>query len=318
MKVSVIIPVYNRAGLIRDIIDALLSQKIPPFEIIIVDDGSTDNLMDAVKDYPVRYVYQENRGPASARNLGSSLADGDILAFIDSDCIPEKDWLLKLIEGFDNDMIGVVAGSYSIANPESLLSRLIHEEIKWRHMRFGIFIKAFGSYNFGIRKKLFEEIGGFDESYRRASGEDNDLSYRVIKAGYKIRFLSDCLVRHYHTENLFRYLREQWRHGYWRMKVYRDHPDMMKGDDYTSLKDILELPFSFFVVAGIPLFFSSMWFIETGLLFFLAGLSIPCTVEITWRKKRLEYLLLIPLSTIRSFARLGGMLSGLYRFRLRS
>lgn len=311
---SIIIPVYNRASLIGAVIEALLEQTYKPLEIIVVDDGSTDETARVVSSYPVRYIYQKNSGPASARNRGFRESRGDIIAFIDSDCIAKKDWLENLLKGFDSPEVGAVAGSYDIANPESILSRLIHEEIRWRHSRFKGFIRAFGSYNVAIRRTVFEQVGGFDETYRTASGEDNDLSYRILKAGYRIRFMPDALVAHYHTERLFKYLKEQFRHAFWRMKLYRDHPDMTKGDDYTLLKDGIEIPLGAMILAGTPLLFTEYWYAELSLIILFILFSIPMTVEITLKRKDLTYLLLIPLFFLRALSRLGGFLKGIWHF----
>ncbi len=316
LKVSVIIPVYNRAHIIGAVIEALLEQEHKPLEIIIVDDGSTDNTREVVKSYPVKYIYQENRGPASARNRGFRESKGDIVAFIDSDCIAKKDWLKNLIKGFDSSEVGAVAGSYDIANSQSLLSRLIHEEIKWRHSGFKRFIRAFGSYNVAIRREVFEKAGGFDESYRTASGEDNDLSYRILKAGYKIRFVPDALVAHYHTENLFKYLKEQYRHAFWRMKLYKDHPDMIRGDDYTGLKDAIEIPVSVLSLCGLPLLLTQYSFFEFLLLGFLVLLLLPLPVRISLQKRDPRYLIMAMLFFFRALVRAAGMMEGIVRFWL--
>ncbi len=316
-SLSVIIPVYNRAGLIGSVIEALLNQQTPPLEIIIVDDGSTDNTGDVVRSYPVKYIRQENRGPASARNRGFKESKGEVVAFIDSDCIARPDWLEKVLSGFDSPEVGAVAGSYDIANPESLLSRLIHAEIKWRHSRFGRYIRAFGSYNVAIRRDVFERLGGFDETYRTASGEDNDLSYRILKAGYKIRFVPQALVAHYHTEKLFKYLKEQFRHAFWRMKLYKDHPEMAKGDDYTLRRDILEILFAGLCVAGIPFLVLGYPYVELLLFLCLVFLSFPLSIHLMLRNRAPEYILIIPHLTIRSFARLAGMIKGIWNFWIR-
>lgn len=316
LTVSVIIPVYNRAHLIGPVIEALLEQNYKPLEIIIVDDGSMDNTREVVKSYPVKYIYQENRGPASARNRGFRKSKGDIIAFIDSDCIAKKDWLENLIKGFDSPEVGAVAGSYDIANPQSVLSRLIHEEIKWRHLGFKKYIRAFGSYNVVIRREVFEKVGGFDETYRTASGEDNDLSYRILKAGYKIRFMPNALVAHYHTENLFKYLREQYRHAFWRMKLYKDHPDMIKGDDYTTLRDALEMPFSVLSIPGLFLLFTRYWFFEFLLLVCLILLLLPLPVRISLQKKDAIYLMMVTVLFFRALVRAAGMTKGIVRFWL--
>jgi cellulose synthase/poly-beta-1,6-N-acetylglucosamine synthase-like glycosyltransferase len=104
------------------------------------------------------------------------------------------------------------------------------------------FPKAFGSYNVAIRRAVFEAAGGFNTQYRRASGEDNDLSYRIIARGGRIFFRKDVCVDHYHQESLSCYLKEQFRHGIWRLKMYVDHPGMMAGDGYTFWKDMVEIP----------------------------------------------------------------------------
>jgi GT2 family glycosyltransferase len=201
----------------------------------------------------VKYLSQPNAGPASARNCGVRHASGEILLFTDSDCRPEHGWIEKLVQGFSTEDVAVIAGSYGITNPESLLARIIHEEIRYRHeFLMPEFPKAFGSYNFAVRRSVFEEVGGFNTDYRRASGEDNDLSYKILKTGRRIRFLRDVVVDHYHQVDLGKYLKEQFRHGIWRVRMYIDHPDMAAGDDYTFWKDILEVPA---VLAGLAAVF---------------------------------------------------------------
>jgi hypothetical protein len=148
-----------------------------------------------------------------------------------------------MVAGFSLEDIGAVGGSYGIANPDSPLARIIHGEIIFRHKQLmPEFAKSFGSYNVAIRRKVFESAGGFDVSYRNASGEDNDLSYKILRQGQRIRFLKEAVVGHYHQEALTCYLKEQYRHGFWRAKMYIDHPGMAGGDDYTFWKDMAEVP----------------------------------------------------------------------------
>lgn len=254
MIVSVIIPVFNSKATIVRALEALSKQDYTSdFEVIVVDDGSKDNTADLVRTFSnIRYVYQENAGPAAARNHGARLASGEFLCFTDSDCIAHPNWISQLIKSFSDPTIGVVCGSYGIANPESLLARGIHREIIFRHTHLmPDYPKAFGSYNFCVRKDVFLGVGGFSESYRQASGEDNDLSYKIIASGNRIYFNRQALVDHRHTENMLHYLREQFRHGFWRVALYARHPGMAKGDDYTFWKDILEVPWAMLCAAGI-------------------------------------------------------------------
>ena len=243
--VSVIVPAYNASATISRTLEALSRQNCPqPFEVIVVDDGSSDNTAEIAGSFAaVRYVRQENAGPASARNHGAQLARGEYLAFTDSDCVAHEDWIALLLEGFGDAQVGVVCGSYGIANPESWLARCVYEEILWRHNHLmPDFPNAFGSYNFCARKNVFDAVGGFNTAYRHASGEDNDLSYKIVQSGWRIFFKRKALVDHYHPTIVVKYLKEQFRHGFWRFRIYRDHPAMMKGDGYTFWKDIIEMP----------------------------------------------------------------------------
>lgn len=254
MTVSVVIPAYNAAATIGAALKALSIQDYPhPIEIIVVDDGSSDATADVVARYSsVRYVRQENAGPAAARNHGARISTGEFICFTDSDCVPHANWVSGLLSGFSSPDIAVTAGSYGIANPGSLLASGIHAEILFRHaVLMPEFPRAFGSYNFCIRRSMFEQVGGFQETYRRASGEDNDLSYKVVKAGGRIHFLGQrVVVDHFHTSAPGRYLNEQFRHGYWRVKMYADHPEMIAGDDYTFWKDMIEVIWAAAVCAG--------------------------------------------------------------------
>jgi cellulose synthase/poly-beta-1,6-N-acetylglucosamine synthase-like glycosyltransferase len=247
VSVSVIIPAYNASATIGRTLGALAKQNCSrPFEVIVVDDGSFDSTGTVVGLFPtVKYMRQDNAGPAAARNHGAKAAQGEFLAFTDSDCIPHEDWIAQLMAGFSRQQVGVVAGSYGIANPDSRLARCVYKEILWRHSHLmPEYPNSFGSYNFCVRKKVFEEVGGFDTGYRTASGEDNDLSYKVTRSGWRIYFERKALVDHYHPAVLAQYLKEQFRHGYWRVKMYKDHPGMMRGDGYTFWKDIIEMPLS--------------------------------------------------------------------------
>jgi glycosyltransferase involved in cell wall biosynthesis len=265
LQVSVIIPAYNAEDTIADAIEAVFAQDhAGPLELVVVDDGSTDKTADVVRRYArVVYAHQQNAGPASARNHGARLSKGRILFFTDSDCRPERSWISKMMEGFGREGVSVVAGSYGIANPASLLARVIHAEIVFRHrVLMPQFPKFFGSYNFAIRREVFEAAGGFNAQYRRASGEDNDLSYKIIARGGRIFFRRDACVDHYHQESLPCYLKEQFRHGFWRLKMYADHPGMVTGDGYTFWKDIAEIPL---VAAYLSIF---LWPVPAAALFF--------------------------------------------------
>ena len=123
--VSIIIPAHNAAETLAECIEACRQQTYRPLELIVVDDGSTDDTPRIAWVHPVHYIRQDQRGPAAARNRGAREARGAILAFTDSDCVPAEDWAARLVDGFDEDTVAV-GGTYGIANPDSKLARMIH------------------------------------------------------------------------------------------------------------------------------------------------------------------------------------------------
>ena len=338
--ISVVVAVFNSEKTIEKNLQAIFHQDYfssqGKLDLIVVDDGSTDATPEILSTFKaIKCFRQINSGPAAARNRGAQLAQGDFIFFTDSDCVPAPDWISKAMTHFSDPSVGVVAGSYGIMNDQNLLARIIYQEIIFRHHALmPAYPKVFGSYNFGIRRKVFFEVGGFNTRYRYPSGEDNDLSYKIISAGYKIYFARDSLVKHYHPSRISKYLREQYRHGFWRVKMYRDHPGMAGGDDYTFWKDIVEIPivliflisliplvsqqFLFFGVGFIIIFF--LWIIELfyGLVMTrdqLVSSVFPPKTFLAWLK---EGFFLSGIMWLRAFARTLGFSSGFFHFLVKN
>ncbi len=322
MKVSVVIPAHNAQQTIGEAVAQSLAQAKGPMEVevVVVDDGSNDNTAKIAESAGATVVRQENAGPAAARNRGWKSATGRFICFTDSDCIPTAGWLENLLDGFTDSQVGAVAGSYEIANPSSRLARWVHQEIMERHKRMPAFVRAFGSYNVAIPRHVLQATGGFDPVYRRASGEDNDLSYRIIKKGWRIAFRPQAKVAHYHPERLWQYLMQQYRHGFWRAKLYKAHPDMVGGDDYTRLRDRLEpilvlgiVGFSILSVLGIT------GFIWPLLVFLAAYTSIHLSWPVSWwlGEGKADALPYGGVTFLRGFTRTVGLAVGFLRFGLK-
>jgi glycosyltransferase involved in cell wall biosynthesis len=252
--VSIIIPAYNAAATLRPCLEACLNQSYRDTEVIVADDGSTDETPKIAKSFDrVTYLRQGNAGPAAARNHGARLAKGTIIAYTDADCIPATDWIEQLLLGFTEGAIAV-GGTYGIVNEDNLLARLVHYEIIGRHATFSKEVDFLGSFNVAYQKAKFDAVGGFDESFKFASGEDNDLAYRLQDEGGTLHFNRAATVAHHHPENLWPYLRVQAKHGFWRMKVYAKHPARARtGDRYVGFLELIGIPFSLLVLAALPL-----------------------------------------------------------------
>jgi len=318
-KVSVVVPCYNSENTLEKCIDALKKQNYSgDFEILMVDDGSKDSTSEIIKkNKEIKYIFQKNSGPAKARNNGWKHANGDIVVFTDSDCVPEKDWLKEIIKPFDiNDKIGAVGGAYNkTINSNSLLANLIGEEIKFRYLNFGKYTDAHGSYSLAVKKEVLKKINGFNEFYPVATAEDWDLCYKIQSAGYKIYFNKNAKVGHHHPSNLKKYLKTQFRHGFYRMKLYKDNPKRVSGDKYSGNAKYIVV-FSGFIVGFLVLSIFSKSFVFPFLISVLALIILNSRLFF-YLKKRKRFVFAIKdflLQLIRGFAWLFGLIKGLFHF----
>jgi glycosyltransferase involved in cell wall biosynthesis len=198
--ISVIVPVWNDERRIAQCIDALQSQTLRSdlFEIIVVDNGSTDSTASVVARYPnVVLVHEPQPGSYAARNRGLACARGEYVAFTDSDCIPQRDWLevgLNTVAGRTD--IGIVAGRIVFCEPTENYSRAClnyerHISLRQEdYARTGRAITA----NWFSRKNILLEKGGFDATMK--SGADHELSRRVSRSGLQTIYLSTAIVMH--------------------------------------------------------------------------------------------------------------------------
>ena len=213
--VSVIICSYNGGRTLAACLDSLGKLNYPDYEIILVDDGSTDDTRDIAEQFPhVRYIYQENHGLSHARNTGAAAAKGEVFAYTDSDCMADVDWLYYLIGTLvSGDYAGV--GGPNVTPPAQnwiqacvaaapggpshvLLTDTIAEHIPGCNMAF--------------YRWAFENIGGFDPEYHKA-GDDVDFCWRLQQAGCVIAFSPTAIVWHHRRFTLRAFLKQQDGYG---------------------------------------------------------------------------------------------------------
>ncbi len=315
--VSIVIPAYNSSKTIASAIEGCLKQDYDSkkIEIIVVDDGSQDNTKNIVNSYKVKYIYQTNQGPATARNNGWKHANGEIIAFLDSDCIPRKYWLSKMVNHYNLPSVVCVGSRYGIANRESLLACCIFFEFIVRYKRMPRHPKFLGSHGYSFRKSFLETIGGYSEEYKMASHEDNELAYRIIARGYTTVFDKTNIVEHHFPTNIFKYLRIQFWHGFWRMKLYVDHPHMITGDDYSDIWDYAQPPLMLAFLILLPFtFYKTIMFLDLFILACVVFLQIPITLSIISLCMRKRYFVYIPFMIMRAIARSLGMVKGIIKF----
>ncbi len=212
--VSVVIPTYNRKDMLKECLESLFNQTYPKdkYEIIVVNDGSTDGTEEVLKEYAkkapcaFKWLTQQNKGSYAARNLGIKNARGEIICFIDDDCIADKRWLEELVRGFTDDGIGGVGGkikAYSLKTSVEKYAKMDQESA----IRNSFLITCNAAY----RKDILEIVGYFDSYFR--SGGDNDMGIRVTWKGYKLKYASNAIVYHEHRTTLSDLIKQRYNYG---------------------------------------------------------------------------------------------------------
>ncbi|MBV6624752.1 MAG: glycosyltransferase family 2 protein [Rivularia sp. (in: Bacteria)] len=199
VSISVIIPVHNGGDSFRQCLSSLKESEIAPDEVIVVSDADTDGSWLLASEFGAKVIRMPvNQGPAKARNLGASIANSDILYFVDADVVISPDAITQVKIAFENEpSLAALIGSYDDEPGEtnflSQYKNLLHH---YTHQIGNEEAFTFWGACGAIRREIFLSLGGFDESYRRPSIEDIELGYRIANAGYKIKLFKDLHVKH--------------------------------------------------------------------------------------------------------------------------
>jgi lipopolysaccharide/colanic/teichoic acid biosynthesis glycosyltransferase/glycosyltransferase involved in cell wall biosynthesis len=277
MKVSVIIPAHNAAQTIEECIEALLNQSVPrkEYEVIIVDDGSIDGTATLAQSQGVRVITQPRRGPAAARNAGAEQATGEILLFTDADCVPAPTWIEEMTRPFSDPEVVGVKGTY-LTQQRELVARFVQIEYedKYDRMARQERIDFVDTYSAGYRRDVFLANGGFSTIFPTASVEDQELSFRLARKGYRMVFAPKARVYHHHDASLEEYIRRKFNIGYWKALLTQWHPERLVRDSHTPqmLKlQILLLGLAALSLLVIPLWPRSLWIVGGVAALFLVS-----------------------------------------------
>jgi glycosyltransferase involved in cell wall biosynthesis len=199
MLLSVVIPVYNGAPTLSQCLMALAHSDLTPIECIVVDDGSSDGSEITAARYDTRVVsLRERCGPAHARNLGARLASGDLIVFLDADVAVHSDTLRLLAERFEREPdLDALIGAYDdspadqgfVSQFKNLMHSFVHREGNANAFSFWCGCGA-------VKRKVFLDHGGLDESYRRPAIEDIEFGIRLLKSGHKLSLDSEIQCTH--------------------------------------------------------------------------------------------------------------------------
>ncbi len=196
----------------------MAAQTCDTFELIVVDDGGTAPLEPLLAEVPdglsVRLVRQENAGPASARNLGASLARGEVLAFTDDDCAPVDTWAQAMMDAVSaRDQPVLIRGVTRNALTGNLFSQTSQEIVDFLAEDAGDALDFATSNNIAMPRAAFDELGGFDAAYPLAAGEDRAFCRDWVGRGWRITTHAEAAVDHHHDLDLTGFWRQNRNYG---------------------------------------------------------------------------------------------------------
>jgi GT2 family glycosyltransferase len=349
--ISVIVPAYRAAATIDGCLNALARQTMPRelYEVIVVHDSTTDDdntLVHVATHAGVRVFVQEHAGPAAARNLGVQHAVGEYILFTDADCEPATDWIERMVVPLvraeprpraaslasaalldhtlkderpaSDQPVVAVKGIYRTRQRE-LVARFVQVEYERKYERMRQQMAVQGSIDFvdtysaGYLEDVLEESGGFDTSFPVASVEDQELSFRLSKQGYRMVFVPQAVVYHRgHACTVTSYARKKLRIGYWKSALHRRHPDKLWRDSHTPqvLKlQILLVALCILCLLGAVFWRSLLW--GAGILGAGLVLTMVPFVASAWRKDPTVAVVAPGLLLVRALALGTGFAAGL-------
>ena len=234
-RFSVIVPVYNRVDEINDLLESLSAQTCRDFEVIIIEDGSTEPCGDLVRSFAgkvdVRYFYKPNEGRSIARNYGIDRSSGDYLVFFDSDCVIPRDYFAILSAELDRqplDCFGGPDAAHESFTPVqkaisfAMTSFLTTGGIRGGKVQMEKFVPR--SFNMGYSRKVYDTVGGFREMF----SEDIDMSTRIRQAGFSIGLIHPAHVFHKRRVDFARFWRQVYVFGMSRITLKLLYPDSLK------------------------------------------------------------------------------------------
>lgn len=234
-KYSVIIPVFNRIDEVDDLLKSLSQQTFTDFEVIIVEDGSSQPCDDAVKRYAdsvdVKYYFKSNEGRSIARNYGMERASGEYFIFFDSDCVIPQGYFRHLDDALKERPLdcfgGPDAAHDSFTPTQKAINHSMTSFLTTGGIRGGkISLEKFTprTFNMGYSRKVYERVGGFREMF----SEDIDMSTRIRNAGFSIGLIHDAPVYHKRRVDFRKFMRQVYVFGMSRITLYLLYPDSLK------------------------------------------------------------------------------------------
>jgi len=274
-KYTVIVPIYNRPIEAEELLESLTKQTYKNFDIIIIEDGSQETCEHIVKNYAndldIKYHYKSNSGPGDSRNVGMSKATGDYMIIFDSDCIIPPQYFEEVEKHLAKNPLDTFGGPDSADASFSKVQKAINYAMTSIVTTGGVRGKKNKldqyqprSFNMGISREVYQKVGGYSDVN---PGEDPDLSYRIMNAGFRVGLIEEAYVYHKRRVDFSKFIKQVYKFGVMRPVLIKWYPDKFK---LTYTFPSLFLLFSLFLMVLSlvisPLFLSPLAFI-TAVIF---------------------------------------------------
>jgi len=266
-SVAIIIPTYNEEKNIAACLNSIFKMGYAKdgFEVIVVDNGSSDKTVDEAKRFSIKLFVEKNRGPFYARNIGIKNTDADIVVFLDADCIVTENWLKNLVQGFTSPDVGGVGGAiYPVER--TIISRYMGFSLFMRYPASIVKKKIKGAYpscNLAVKKKALNKVGGFDE---KRGLDDKDLGIRMQGHGYNFIYEPEAIVYHRNPTTFALLMKIMWRSAAKRVTLSKKYPNKL---EHVVFKTYLPILYLIAMIASV---------LTKSLLYFSILISLPIAV----------------------------------------
>ncbi len=286
--ISIIIPVRNDASLLKNCLESILNLDYPKdkIEIIVADGMSTDNTVDTAKQHGARVVLNEKKTVSPGRNVAFKLAEGEIVAFTDADCIVDKGWIRNSLKYFEDDEVACVGGPNLTPSNEEDFGKAVGfvfnqgifsaGSIHARELKEIRKVRSIPGCNAIYKKDALEKVMPIDESL--ITCDDTEVKRRLLDKGYKLLYTPDVFVWHYRRPNPKKLFIQMYRYAIGRLQVGKKDRRMI---NFVHILSGLSLPLSVVILFVSPLTFATLLF-----LFFLMLIGYSIKAVITTRSFR--------------------------------
>ena len=284
--VSIIIPAHNALSCLRDCLKSIRELNYKNFEIIVVKDGGKEDLKPLCREMNARLIeLKKNSGPGAARNKGAEHAKGDLIAFVDSDCIVPPAWLTTLVNRLRDIEIGAVTGYYNDTALKNFIGYFQLYETLYRIKDIPPYVNNLASSNLAVKRNVFEETGGFGS---QRVNEDMELGYWISKK-YKIYWDKNNGITHLFRNSISKYLKQQFYYASSVVESIFRYPEMYSsasdfGKTNTILLDISSTMLT--IISLIPAILNIKLFPITVLCYILWFLTKFFALKFCYAKKK--------------------------------